>query len=294
MHPLPSFHASLGYSSSITALAFDPVSDQIWTGSQQGVVAAFQGHSLARGVAFPSCRPTFPAQTPGVNKLVAGDDLIRASSIQSGVGGWNKGGVNKWYYPNVAVYTFTPTSSPTSSTLVSLSSTEILLLNTTNPTVSTVRQANTVSLVSHLVNNPAYNALALAGCADGFIRSYDTRTTLLRSSTSSAAHTGGVSCIATRGNYVYSTGWGLRSGRPHPDPFVKVYDLRKPLRSLASLPFHGGPTFVSVHPTRPSMIYVVPGEGGFVQTADMLDPTAGGQNIPVLPHSLNNFKLNEN
>jgi PAB-dependent poly(A)-specific ribonuclease subunit 2 len=283
MHPLPSFRAGLEYSPSITALAFDPVSDQLWSGNQEGVVSAYQGHSYERGVSFPVCRSDYSIQSAGVHKIVAGDDVVRASTLHSGVGGWNKSGTNKWYFPNTTVSTFTPTTSPTTSTLVSLSSTEIALLNTTNPTVTAVRKSISPSMVTHLVNNTTHHGLAVAGCADGLVRTFDTRTTLLRAAATAPAHQGGFSCLATSGNYAYSTGWGIRSGRPHPDPFVKVYDLRGSCRSLTSLPFHGGPTFVAVHPTRPSMIYVVPGEGGFVQTVDISKPTEGGENIPVYP-----------
>ena len=84
------------YHQPITSLAFDPVSDILWTGSASGAVVAYCTPQAIRGVSFP-----IGGGQP-VQKLVAGDNYIRACGLDGqGVGSWTKGGVNKWYFRSV-------------------------------------------------------------------------------------------------------------------------------------------------------------------------------------------------
>ena len=76
-----------------TALAFDPVSDILWTGSNLGNVTAYYGARGLRGVSFP-----VGGKVP-VNKIVAGDSQVFASGHGGeGLGSWQKGGMNKWFH----------------------------------------------------------------------------------------------------------------------------------------------------------------------------------------------------
>ena len=84
------------YHQPITSLAFDPVSDILWTGSNSGAVVAYCTPQAIRGVSFP-VGGGLPVQ-----KVVAGDTYVRAcGSAGQGVGSWTKGGVNKWYFRSV-------------------------------------------------------------------------------------------------------------------------------------------------------------------------------------------------
>lgn len=84
------------YHQSITSLAFDPVSDILWTGSSTGTVVAYCTPQAIRGVSFPV------GGGQPVQKLVAGDSYVRACGLAGqGVGSWTKGGVNKWYFQSV-------------------------------------------------------------------------------------------------------------------------------------------------------------------------------------------------
>lgn len=77
----------------ITALAFDPVSDILWSGNNTGNVVAYYGSLGNRGVVFPV------GGGLAVKKIAAGDNYVRAlGSAGAGIGSWGKGGVNKWYY----------------------------------------------------------------------------------------------------------------------------------------------------------------------------------------------------
>lgn len=82
----------------ITALAFDPLSDTLWTGSNSGNVVAYYTAQGMRGVSFPV------GGGLAVKDLTATDSNIRAFGVASeGIGAWGKGGVNHWYYRYVPV-----------------------------------------------------------------------------------------------------------------------------------------------------------------------------------------------
>ena len=84
------------YHQPITSLAFDPVSDILWSGSSSGTVLAFCTPQAIRGVSFPV------GGGQPVQKLVAGDTYVRACGLAGqGVGSWTKGGVNKWHFRSV-------------------------------------------------------------------------------------------------------------------------------------------------------------------------------------------------
>lgn len=75
----------------VTALAFDPSSDTLWTGLNSGIIIAFYTPQGMRGVTLPI------GGGLAVKRIVASDSNIRAFGVASeGVGAWGKGGVNKW------------------------------------------------------------------------------------------------------------------------------------------------------------------------------------------------------
>lgn len=95
------------YHQPITSLAFDPVSDILWTGSGSGAVVAYCTPEAIRGVSFPA------GGDQPVQKLVAGDSYVRACGLAGqGVGSWTKGGVNKWYFRSVPALTVHWVGSP--------------------------------------------------------------------------------------------------------------------------------------------------------------------------------------
>jgi len=77
----------------ITALSFDPVADTLWAGINSGSVMAFYSARGMRGVTFPV------GGGLAVKKIVVDDNYVRAFGLASeGMGSWNKGGLNKWYF----------------------------------------------------------------------------------------------------------------------------------------------------------------------------------------------------
>lgn len=86
IHPL----SIPGFQESVTALAFDPVSDTLWAGSSNGFVSAVHGTRNLHGVIYPVGKKL------AVRKLVTSEGCVRALNAGS-MGSWGKGGVNKWH-----------------------------------------------------------------------------------------------------------------------------------------------------------------------------------------------------
>lgn len=91
-HPIPTIVSDQNsYLPVVTALCFDLVSDTLWAGTRLGRVVAYHGTQGIRGVSFPV------GDGQPVVRIEAGDQHVRACG-SAGVGSWNKGGVNKWYF----------------------------------------------------------------------------------------------------------------------------------------------------------------------------------------------------
>ena len=210
------------YHQPITSLAFDPVSDILWTGSSSGAVVAYCTPQAIRGVSFPV------GGGQPVQKLVAGDTYVRACGLGGqGVGSWTKGGVNKWYFRSVQpvlvhwmkvhpqLYSATAKTTSFSSApgttrglAVATDAQELVHLNELSGDV--IRRTT----VSGIINQLHFShSLLLAGSSDGYIRSYDIRNPSRGTdpaANSVYAHAGGVQGLQSSGNYVYSIGWGYR------------------------------------------------------------------------------------
>ena len=81
------------YPQPITALAFDPRSDTLWTGINSGSIIARYSAQGIRGVSFPV------GGGLAVGGIIATESNVRAYGLAgNGIGAWGKGGVNKWFY----------------------------------------------------------------------------------------------------------------------------------------------------------------------------------------------------
>lgn len=257
----------------ITSLSFDSTSDLLWLGNAAGILSSYHGHDLARGVCFPvSNSSTDSTGRSAVIKVVATENSIRACS-GAGIGAWAKGGANKWFAPSRDLGNpSTIASGGSTSFFASLSGSELVLLSAS--TGSVTRRVPTLSILRHL---HATHSQLVAAAGNGTVVTYDPRTAMVRSSSSIPAHPGGVQGVTLSpgaGTYIYTIGYSMRGSHPVPDPFIRVYDSRKSIRSLASLPFLAGPSFISSLPsplpTLPDRI-VVASDTGVVQLIDPAD-----------------------
>ncbi|EJD06087.1 uncharacterized protein FOMMEDRAFT_78690 [Fomitiporia mediterranea MF3/22] len=256
------------YTQPITSLAFDPVSDTLWTGNNSGSVVAYYGTQGTRGVHFPV------GGDLAVKKILVGDKYVRAlGSAGRGVGQWSKGGANNWYHKSLhTVTTFSNAISASPNIAISTGIPELALINSS--TGALVRQWPAPSLLTHLVSS---HTLLLSGSGDGYIRTHDIRIGPKGDfgELSVKAHTKGVQGLEVSGNLVFSIGWGVRQGRPFPEPLVKVYDLRS-FKALPPSSFSAGPGFINTLPRRSSSV-VVTSTRGLVNIVDTSNPGDGGE-----------------
>ncbi|KAF9453246.1 hypothetical protein P691DRAFT_801586 [Macrolepiota fuliginosa MF-IS2] len=244
-HPIPS---------PITALSFDPVSDILWTGANNGVATAIYTSRGYRGVFFPV------GGDLSVSKISAGDNYVRALGLASdGLGSWAKGGMNKWFHRSpTTIATFSDAVNSSHSLALSTTGLEMLFLN--SMTGNVVRQVPTSSVITHLQFS---SSALISGSADGYLRLHDPRTGMARLSGEHKvvkAHQCSIQGLQATGNYIFTIGHSERQSRPFPDPLVKVYDLRT-MRALPPMPFSSNPAFIHVLPKRSSNIAVVSNQG---------------------------------
>lgn len=195
----------------VTALAFDPVSDSIWSGDNAGTVLALHSTHAIRGVSFP-----VGGDLP-VKQLAVADNHVRALGLAGhALGAWAKGGMNKWSFrcpsdpTRPSAQTISAMSPSTfSSNIVAASTTtpDIVLLNAI--TGSVLRQAPVSSLVTHLQFS---HSTLLCASADGYVRAHDPRTALRRENGDNAvlAHASGLQDLQATGNFFFTIGWSSR------------------------------------------------------------------------------------
>ncbi|KEP53440.1 PAB-dependent poly(A)-specific ribonuclease subunit PAN2 [Rhizoctonia solani 123E] len=269
-YALPSLH--LTHPVPVTALSFDPVSDVLWTGSATGLVTGYFGNisatgyagSLTRGVTFPVRGET------GVLKIMTGEKDIKALG-SGGLGSWTKGGAGRWQFiPQEHLSTFThhPTIPNTSVVAAQSPSSGFHIVNAI--TGASLRRVTSPFNVSHLTH---VGTLLVSGTVDGMLRTHDFRTRGREdtaSENSCIAHTGGIQALEAAGNYIFTAGWGIRQSHPHAEHFVKVFDMRT-LRPLSPIPFADLPSFIRVHPKKPTTLVIASGQG-FVNVIDVVQP----------------------
>ncbi|KAF8274229.1 PAB-dependent poly-A-specific ribonuclease subunit PAN2 [Lactarius quietus] len=250
----------------ITALSFDPVSDTLWAGANNGNVTAYYTPRGVRGVSFPV------GGSLAVSKVIADETQVRAcGAAAEGVGAWSRGGVNKWYYrPPTTVTTFSGTLSSSKTLAVSISAPEIVLLNTA--TGSVTRQAPVPSIIQQLHFTHTF---LLSGDSDGYLRCHDHRTGLRRENGSESVVKAHASEMQGLQSSVLQFPTTSRQSRPVPDPLVKIYDLRS-LKPLPPVPFPAGPAFINVLPKRSSSL-VVTSNQGLVNIVDTSNPTSANE-----------------
>ncbi|KAJ1309756.1 hypothetical protein OPQ81_006521 [Rhizoctonia solani] len=269
-YALPSFH--LSHPAPVTALSFDPVSDVLWTGSMTGLVTGYFGNvattgyagSLTRGVTFPVRGET------GVLKILTGEKDIKALG-NGGLGSWTKGGAGRWQFiPQEQLSTFThhPTIPNTFVVAAQSPSSGFHIVNAISG--ASLRRVSSPFNVTHLAH---VGTLLVSGTVDGMLRTHDFRTRGREDTaaeSSCIAHTGGIQALEAAGNYIFTAGWGTRQSHPHAEHFVKVFDMRT-LRPLSPIPFADLPSFIKVHPKKPTTI-VITSSQGFVNVIDVAQP----------------------
>ncbi|QRW27499.1 PAB-dependent poly(A)-specific ribonuclease subunit PAN2 [Rhizoctonia solani] len=147
---------------------------------------------------------------------------------------------------------------------------------------ASLRRVSSPFNVSHLAH---VGTLLVSGTVDGMLRTHDFRTRGREDTaaeSSCIAHTGGIQALEAAGNYIFTAGWGIRQSHPHAEHFVKVFDMRT-LRPLSPIPFADLPSFIRVHPKKPTTL-VLASSQGFVNVIDVVQ-TGGAPDFVQAPTS---------
>ncbi|KAG9318200.1 ubiquitin carboxyl-terminal hydrolase-domain-containing protein [Chiua virens] len=283
----------------VSAIAFDPVSDSLWAGHDDGTLVALHSLHGLRGVSFPVGGPL------PVKQITVADNHVRALGIAGhGVGAWAKGGMNKWFFryvlrsppitpslppsaPNATVSAMSPSAFSSNIVAAATTAPELVLLNAI--TGSLLRQAPVSSHITHL--HFSHSAL-LCASADGYVRTHDPRTALRRESGDAAGPRTRKWCpgspsirqlvlhdrlefkVYSLFSHFYLSLTCPRHGHDFPDPLVKVYDLRN-LKPLPPVPFSDGPAFINLLPKQSSSLVITSAQG-LVNVVDVSDTNTSG------------------
>uniref|UniRef100_A0A0W0F3U7 PAN2-PAN3 deadenylation complex catalytic subunit PAN2 n=1 Tax=Moniliophthora roreri TaxID=221103 RepID=A0A0W0F3U7_MONRR len=251
------------YPQPVSALAFDPVSDTLWAGSGTGYISAHHSTRGLRGVCFR-------AGNHAIQKIIASDNSVRAASTGgNGVGSWAKGGMNKWFYNSSSnITTFASSSFP--GVAASTVDMELIMLNAMTGTV--IRQLQTPSLITNLEFS---HSLLLSGAADGYLRTHDPRTGMIRndgSESSVKAHYSSIQGLETIGNFVFTIGLSLRY-RDVITPTCRSNVWNPGNHTRFQTP---SPAFITAVPKRSSSIAIASNQG-LINIVDVANPGAANE-----------------
>lgn len=116
-----------------------------------------------------------------------------------------------------------------------------------------------------------------------------------------AGHSGLLSDLAVKGNYVATCGYSARTKRYGSapeymvDPLVNIFDLRT-MRPLSPVPFSAGASFVRFHPKLPNIIIIASttGQIQFIDMYDSLEVHLYQADVAGAPNSLKNSGIANN
>ncbi|CAG8616504.1 10808_t:CDS:10, partial [Acaulospora morrowiae] len=223
---------------SISAIAFDPYQELLWTGNDKGRVASYFGESLQRYTSFRS------HLTPVEQLLVSDKGVISLSS--DSVKMTNRRGLVKWVISNedtTNLHCMTYTTMPNSEILAAGRQQNMLVINVARGTV--VKKVESESEIVVMRKS----RLVCCGSTSGEVTLRDPRT--LKVEHRIQAHTGTISDIDTMGNLLLTC-----------DPLVKLYDVRT-MRPLVPMSFPSGPCFLKMHPKLSTTVFIMSRSGQF-------------------------------
>ncbi|CAG8494661.1 13748_t:CDS:10 [Funneliformis mosseae] len=241
--------ANLNVASSISAIAFDPNQELLWTGNDKGRIASHFGSGLHRYTSFRA------HLAPVIQILVNDRGVISLSS--DAVKMTNRRGLVRWTLSNedtTDLRCMTYTTMPDSEILAAGKQHNMLVINVARGTV--VKKVESESEIVVMRKS----RLVCCGATSGEVTLRDPRTFKVEHRVQ--AHTGTISDIDTIGNLLLTCGFSARHGNLIIDPLVKVYDIRT-MRPLVPMPFPTGPCFLKMHPKLSTTVFIVSQSGQF-------------------------------
>ncbi|KAL1923050.1 uncharacterized protein VTP21DRAFT_9426 [Calcarisporiella thermophila] len=245
--------------SPISAIAFDPYQELVWTGNDQGHIGSYYGTNLQKYT-------NFKGHDEQVRQLCVIDrGLISLSPKRVRL--THRRGIVKWALSSddtKDLHCFTQSSHTNSEIIVGGQQDHMLTVNLHRGIVTKKIDSGDPLVVMR------QSRLLCCGSATGNVILRDPRS--LKIEHRVQAHTGALSDLGVMGNYLLTCGFSHRQDTLIIDPLVKIYDLRT-MRTLAPLPFPSGPCFLAMHPRLSATVFIVSQTGQF-QMCDVGNPSA--------------------
>ncbi|CAB4393897.1 unnamed protein product [Rhizophagus irregularis] len=240
---------NINVSAPISAIAFDPYQELLWTGNEKGRVTSHFGSGLHRYTSFR-------AHLNPVRQILVSDKGV-ISLCSDSVKMTNRRGLIKWTLSNedtTDLHCMTYTTMPNSEILAAGKQHNMLVINVARGIV--VKKVESESDIVVMRKS----RLICCGANSGEVTLMDPRTFKVEHRVQ--AHTGTISDIDTIGNLLLTCGSSARHGNLIIDPLVKVYDIRT-MRPLVPMPFPTGPCFLKMHPKLSTTVFIASRSGQF-------------------------------
>ncbi|RIA93213.1 ubiquitin carboxyl-terminal hydrolase-domain-containing protein [Glomus cerebriforme] len=240
---------NLSVAASISAIAFDPYQELLWTGNEKGRVASHYSSGLHRYTSFR-------AHLNPVRQILVSDRGVITLSSDS-VKMNNRRGLVRWTLSNEDtsdLHCMSYTTMPNSEILAAGKQHNMLVINVARGIV--VKKVESESDIVVMRKS----RLVCCGANSGEVTLRDPRTFKVEHRVQ--AHTGTISDIDTVGNLLLTCGSSARNGNLIIDPLVKVYDIRT-MRPLVPMSFPTGPCFLKMHPKLSTTVFIVSRSGQF-------------------------------
>ncbi|KAI7871039.1 ubiquitin carboxyl-terminal hydrolase-domain-containing protein [Spinellus fusiger] len=238
--------------SAVSSLCWDPYHELLWVGNDSGRVASYYGKGLQRYTSFKAHKDQ---QIRQIRVTDRGVISLSPKSIQMR----DRRGIVKWNISNEHtqdLHCMMATTLISGELFVAGQQDNMLVVSMTRGTVT-----RTVPGASNIVVMRNLPRAVCCGSLLGEVTLRDTRTMKVEQRVQ--AHTATLSDMDVSGNLLITCGFSQRQGSLIMDPLVKVYDIRMAVRSLAPIPFPGGPMFLKMHPTLSTTCIVVSQTGQF-------------------------------
>jgi PAB-dependent poly(A)-specific ribonuclease subunit 2 len=275
------------YAAAVTALAFDPLEELVWAGTEDGRVTVLHSPSLERHAACQA----HPVDHAVQAVLPVGGNGGGAVSVSATHVCYHSSGcVKRWGIPEGAE---DPHSDPLTCGAVdahALGGSGRAFIGRTSAAIAQVDLgAGRVSLRADVSGASctagtavmewgAPRGLLACGGFGGELVLRDPRGGMRADvALATPAHTAGISALAAKGDLVVTCGLTHRAGMVCVDPFVKVVDVRMGARVLNVLQFPAGPVAARFHPRHTSSVMLCSGSG-MVQAMDAGEGGTGYQN----------------
>lgn len=250
----------------VTAVQFDQQYEALWAGTESGMLYTLQCPMLSRFASWQA----HPSAVLDLTLL--SDCAVSVSSSRAALctnGGYTRAAANLVEDGEAWVSAVIEPSTGSSRLLIAGSSGHVYTHDLITNKVAKASAPVAGDGLSMLRGPVGHRGAVAAATAAGRVLLIDSRTNWQPSSTT-LAHTGGVSAMEVQGDLVATAGYSKRMGQVMAENVVKVFDCRSAIHPLYTLPC-AAPGMLAWHPVN-SMNLLATSPTGLFMLADPSNP----------------------